>query len=99
MQNPEVYSEPQHIDLAEITWWKNEISLEHVRIWKQQEIMPPMETRMFYEAFCYWCDYCYCFISNRSFIKNIPAHVSCRLKVLPSFPSDMGLTYPQGYLP
>ena len=86
MQEPEVYSEPQHIDLAERTWGKNEISLEHIRIWKQKEIMPSMETGIFYEAFCFWCDYCYYLICNRSSIKNISAHVSCRLKVLPSLP-------------
>ena len=63
---------------------KNEISLEHIRIWEQQETMPPMDTGTFFEALCYWCDYC--FIYNRSSTKNIPAHLSCRLKVLPSFP-------------
>lgn len=41
---------------------KNEISQEHIRNWEQQEIIPVLEVRAFYETLCYWCDCS--FISN-----------------------------------
>ena len=43
-----------------------------------QEIMPPMEVGIFYEALCYWCDYY--FIYNRKFYQNYPSPVELQVQ-------------------